>query len=76
MPRFSEGDCVRIDIPDKSDPDYEEYHGKGEKVDTFLKDEAGVITRDKQDGYIFRVEFDSEHIHDFRQCDLRPPPES
>jgi hypothetical protein len=28
MQRFSEGDCVRIDIPDETDPDHQECYGK------------------------------------------------
>jgi ribosomal protein L21E len=30
--RFDEGDRVRIDIPDETDPDFEAYHGETGEV--------------------------------------------
>jgi len=65
------GDRVRIDIPDKTDPDFE-YHGEyGEIVDIF-KDDAGATTGDERDSDIYRVEVDSGDVVDLRWRDLRP----
>lgn len=64
MSQFVEGDRVRVDIPAKSDPDHEQYHGwHGEIVD-ILEDDAGSL---------YRVELDRGDTADFRRHDLRPP---
>lgn len=68
-----EGDRVRIDIPDESDPDYEMYHGKHGHVSETLSDEAGDLTGDESDSIIYRVEFEDGTCADFRKRDLRPP---
>lgn len=69
---LNEGDRVRIDIPDTTDPDFEMYHGrKGEVVET-LTDAAGHETGDERDSVIYRVKFDNEYSADFRWRDLRP----
>lgn len=73
MCEFSEGDRVRVDIPNTSDPDFDRYHGSHGKVREVLEDDASELTGDREDGLIFRVELDSGEMTDFRQRDLRPP---
>jgi ribosomal protein L21E len=73
MSEFSEGDRVRVDIPDTTDPDFDRFHGSQGEVRKVLEDDAGELTGDREDGLIFRVELDSGEITDFRQRDLRPP---
>lgn len=73
MPCFEEGERVRVDIPDETDPDHERFHGIHGTVIDVLTDNAGDETGDKRDGYIFRVSFDDSDSADFRRKDLRPP---
>ena len=73
MQRFSEGDRVRVDIPDETDPDYEPFHGKHGEVLEVLEDDAGEVTGDEREGAIFTVEFETGETADFRWRDLRPP---
>lgn len=73
MQRFEEGDHVRIDIPNETDPDHGRYHGvQGTVVDT-LEDEADVVRGDERERVIYRVELDTGEQADFRWRDLRPP---
>jgi len=72
---WSEGDRVRIDIPDETDPDHEQYHGEHGTVAETITDEAHVVTGESREGQIFRVKLDSGEIADFRFRDLRPPVE-
>ena len=44
MQRISEGDCVRIDIPDETDPDHQKYHGKHGEIVAVLSDDADSLT--------------------------------
>jgi len=72
MRRFEVGDRVRVDIPNKSDPDHERLHRERGTVVDILEDNAGQETGDSRDSYLFEVELengDSEHL---RWRDLRP----
>jgi hypothetical protein len=73
MQRFSEGDRVRVDIPDETDPDHDEYHERHGKVVAVLEDDAGRTTGDERDSLLFRVELEDGGVEDFRWPDLRPP---
>ena len=73
MQRFSEGDRVRVDIPDETDPDYERFHGVRGTVVTVIEDDAGRATGDERDSLLFRVELEDGSVEDFRWRDLRPP---
>ena len=44
MRRFEVGDRVRIDIPDKDDPDYERLHRKHGTIVEIFEDDAGQET--------------------------------
>lgn len=70
MKRFSEGG-VRIDIPDKRDPDQTVYHGKHGTVVNVLADEADMMTGDDRDAFIYQVQLETGEQADFRWRDLR-----
>ena len=73
MERYTEGDRVRVDIPDETDPDHERYHGVEGTVIAVRSDNAGAVTGDERDSTQFRVELDSGETVDLRWRDLRPP---
>lgn len=72
MNRYNEGDRVRIDIPDKTDPDHEPYHGCEGRVADVDTDDAGIETGDERDSIEYLVEFDDGESMHFRWRDLRP----
>ena len=72
MHRFTEGDRVRVDIPDETDPDHERYHGVRGTVATVLEDDADMLTGDVREAAIFRVDLATGETADFRWRDLRP----
>jgi len=72
MERFTEGDNVRIDIPDTGDPDYERFYGEYGTVVAILEDAAGITTGDERDSTLYRVELQDGSTMDFRWRDLRP----
>lgn len=71
MRRFVTGDRVRVDIPDKEDPDYHLHRSEGE-VTQVITDEAGSVTGDERDSVLYRVRLDSGQTVDLRWRDLRP----
>jgi hypothetical protein len=73
MERFSEGDRIRVDIPDETDPDYEAYHGIHGRVVVVFTDDADSVTGDTRDTYVYRVALDTGEKADFRWRDLRSP---
>ncbi|KPN30791.1 hypothetical protein SY89_01531 [Halolamina pelagica] len=72
MQRFAEGDRVRIDIPDKTDPDHDRWHDTLGTVVAVREDDAGVETGDERDGVEYRVEGDGGESMWFRWRDVRP----
>ena len=72
MRRFEVGDRVRVDIPDRGDPDFDRYHGRTGEVVEVIEDEAGQATGDERDSYLFGVEFENDDSDHFRWRDLRP----
>ena len=73
MHRFSEGDRVRVDIPDETDPDHEPYHGAHGRVVEALTDAADSVSGDGRDSRLYRVALETGETGDFRWRDLRPP---
>lgn len=69
--RFNEGDTVRIDIPDKDDPDFEYHLSMGEVVDV-IEDDAGQVSGDGRDSVLYRVRLKYGTVQDFRWQDFRP----
>lgn len=47
MSEFAKGDCVRVDIPDTSDPDFDRYHGSHGEVREVLERRPALL-RDVQ----------------------------
>lgn len=72
MKRFNTGDSVRIDIPDESDPDHERLHGTRGTVVEVISDDAGAVTGDEREGYLFKVKLTDGETVDVRWRDLRP----
>ncbi|QKY22108.1 hypothetical protein B4589_017010 (plasmid) [Halolamina sp. CBA1230] len=70
--RFDTGDRVRIDIPDETDPDHDRLHGCRGTVVNIISDDAGAVTDDEREGYLFRVELEDGETVDVRWRDLRP----
>jgi ribosomal protein L21E len=66
MQRISEGDRVRIDIPDETDPDHQKYHGKHGEVVAVLSADADSVTAEERDSQIYQIAFDSGETADFR----------
>ena len=75
MRRFDIGDRVRVDIPDRDDPDFDRHHGRTGEVFEVIEDEAGQATGDERDSYLFGVEFENGDSDHFRWRDLRPDSE-
>ena len=74
MPRFGEGDRVRVDIPDTDDPDHDRWHGVVGTVVDVREDDAGKQTGDSRDNVEYRVKAEGESMW-FRWRDVRPAPD-
>ncbi len=70
--QFSIGEEVRIDIPDKTDPDFEEYHGRSGQVVNIFRDNLRMATERSSDGFLYTIRFDDGTTQSFREKDLRP----
>ena len=71
--RFDVGDCVRIDIPDETDPGHDRLHGCQGEITAILEDDAGEETGDERDSRLYRIQFESGETIDVRWRDIRPP---
>ena len=71
--QFEEGDRMRIDIPDETDPDYNRLHGRHGEIIAIVEDDAGAVTGDNRDAVLYRVQLDDGTKTDVRWRDLRPP---
>ena len=49
MRRFKIGDCVRVNIPDTTDSDFDRYHGRYGEVVEVSEDDAGEHTGDERE---------------------------
>ncbi|QRV16008.1 hypothetical protein JMJ58_03675 [Haloterrigena salifodinae] len=67
---LKEGDRVRVDIPDRDDPDFR-FHRQTGVITDVLEDAAVDATGDERDKYLYRVELEDD-VMDFRWRDLRP----
>lgn len=75
MAQYSEGDRVRIDIPDETDPEHSAYHGEHGTITAIQEDDLDGLTGDERDAHIYQVELDNGEKIDFRWRDLRPLPD-
>lgn len=75
MKRFEVGDRVRVDIPDKNDPDHDRLHQKFGTIVEVFEDDADQETGDPRDSHLFIVEIDNNETEDLRWRDLRPAPD-
>lgn len=66
MQRFPKRDRVRVDIPDETDLDHQEYHeGHGRTV-AVVTDDMDSFTVGEQNSQLYRVAFDSGEAADSR----------
>jgi ribosomal protein L21E len=72
MRNLQQGDRVRIDIPDRDDPDFERFHGETGEIVAVIEDDAESVTGDVRDGTLYRVQVYESWTMDFRWRDLRP----
>lgn len=72
MQHFTRGDSVRVDIPDRNNPDFDAFHGGCGEVVSVIEDSASEATGDQRDDVLYRVQFDDGSEMDFRWRDLRP----
>lgn len=54
MTHLRQGDRVRIDIIDTTDPDFDHYHGRLGTVVETLSDDASEMTGDDRDNVLYR----------------------
>ena len=73
--RLEQGTEVRVDIPDKTDPDFERYHRRCGTIVAIVEDDASELTGDDRDDVLYRVDFNDGEQQDFRWRDLRPTSE-
>ena len=73
MLEYEIGDRVRVDIPDETDPDHDQYHGEHGRITEILADEAGTLTGDERDSIIYRIQFSNGEELDLRHQAIRPP---
>ncbi|RLM37214.1 MULTISPECIES: hypothetical protein [unclassified Haloarcula] len=72
MTSFDTGDCIRIDIPDETDPDHH-LHGQHGVIQSVFEDDAGQATGRDVDSTLYTVELDNGEEVDVRGRDVRPP---
>ena len=60
MTEFGQGDRVRVDIPDETDPDHERFHGQHGIILMKISDDAGSLTNDDRDSVVYQVELDAD----------------
>lgn len=53
MSQYAVGGRVRIDIPDETDLDDEQYHGEHGQITNILEDATGSLTGEKRDSIIY-----------------------
>ena len=66
------GDRVRVDIPNRDDPDFDQFHRRCGTVVDVIEDDVGQVSGDGRDSVLYRVEFEDGTTQDFRWRDLRP----
>lgn len=72
MKDFDVGDRVRVDIPDETRSDHDQYHGRHGEIIAFIPEVSDESSDDESSRRV-RVDFDDGSYADFRIRDLRPP---
>lgn len=67
--RLNEGTEVRVDIPDRADPDLDAYHRRCGTIVAVVEDDASELTGDDRDDVLYRVEFDDGERYDSLSVD-------
>jgi len=73
MAEFSTGGAVRIDIPDKTDPDHDQYHGNHGHIIDVVKSEITTITGKQIEGSRYRVRLPDGEELELPAHAIRPP---
>lgn len=71
MTTIDVGDHVRIDIPDKTDLDHARLHDTYGTVVDVVEDDAGSVTGDSRDSYLYKVRTEENGTVNARWVDLR-----
>lgn len=73
MTDFSAGDTVRIDIPDVTDPDHDQYHGDHGRIIDVVKDEITTITGEQIEEPRYRIRLPDGEELELPAHAIRPP---
>lgn len=73
MPEYHAGNRVRIDIPDATNRNHDQYHGKHGQIVEILKDESDTLTVDQRDSIIYQIQLSDGEKIDVRHHAIRPP---
>ena len=73
MPEFSTGDTVRIDIPDETDPDHDQYHGEHGQIIDVVKGEITTITGEQIEETRYRIQLSDGEELELPAHAIRPP---
>jgi hypothetical protein len=69
---MKKGDKVKIILDDENTPDSERYHGKTAEIVDIDFDDAGSVTGDSEDNFMFKLKLKNGEIPDihFRRNDI------
>jgi len=73
MPEYNSGDRVRIDIPDETDPNHDQYHGEHGTIVDLLEDDDDTLSGERHESIIYRIQLNGGEKIDVRQHVVRPP---
>lgn len=71
---MKKGDKVKIILDDENTPDAEKYHGKKAEIVDIDFDDAGSVTGDSEDNFMFKLKLENGEVPDihFRRNDIIP----
>lgn len=73
MPDYDVGDRVRIDIPNETNPNHDQYHEEHGTIVDILEDDSDAFSGDEQESSIYRIQLDAGEKLDVRHLVIRPP---
>ena len=71
---MKKGDKVKVILDDEQTPDTEKFHGRTAEIIDIQFDDAGSVTGDSEDNFIYSLRFENGEepsIH-FRRNDIMP----